>query len=411
MSIQRTTLTLCCAFAISVALAACGGGGGGDSAAPSSTAATGVGATPSPIASPSPGASPAPSPAANPSPSPSPNPSPSPSPGATPTPSPSPTPGVTPPPVPTTAKMRFFHASSCNGPQTASINGVSLANQASYNKLNAAVTLTPGNASLAITNQINDNSFAARSINLVAGNTYTAVSMNYIDRGIAGDSLISEETPFTDNSLFRARLINTMNSAVDVYLTTSQDVLPVVPSLTASLRSRGNQLIQPPGNYRLVVTAKDDASVVHFDSKVADMITAGGDDLTIIVPPLDLCAGSATNRVQVLNAKDGATDKTVFKDEVMLETLSVSPNSTSGAQFVLFSGSVSVEAGQTANILSPVPASQVINMVCPSNATKPFQFGMKGRRYAIEGTCIYINNGQSADSAEGSANDLGDYGL
>jgi hypothetical protein len=149
-----------------------------------------------------------------------------------------------------------------------------------------------------------------------------------------------------------------------------------------------------------------------FDSATNDLKVAIGDDLTIVVPPVGLCAGTDTNRVRVLNAKTGSIDQTIIHNDKLIGTVTaINPTRTISniprSSSLLFRDSYrNPMTGELKNI------TQVINtrvhaviMSCQHNTAETyFTPEQKGHKYDLTGTCTY------GGAATYTATDLGEYG-
>jgi hypothetical protein len=263
---RKKSVALISALLVSLTLAACGGGGG-DSAGGTDPATTTTGTTPS---------------------------------------------GTTTATASGDAKLRFVNAAACTSNALTMVgNNTTLSSPIAYNKSTPVQTVTQGNLQLAAVD------FAAKNVALAGGKQYVVSALSYLNgSSTANDFLVVETAPFAAvDDTFRAKLVNTSDAAVDVYLTTSLDALPAIASLTAgAARTVGSELVKSKGDYRVVVTAAGDQTKVLFDTASADLKTATGDDLVIVIPPFGTCAGANTIRVQVLNQKVAGSDTTLLKN-------------------------------------------------------------------------------------------------
>ncbi len=226
------------------------------------------------------------------------------------------------------------------------------------------------------------------------------------------------------------RVMNASTLPVDVYFVAVGDALPATPTFSSS-----NLLtLTPPTIFEnqtysgvsIVITPKGERTKFLFNANSNDLVAVAGDDLTLVVPPFNLCAGIDTNRVRVLNAKPGGVDQTIMKDEVLITQLgaaasaysninfagaALDPNSAGGAGVVDFSHTLQAGATRAVNYKT----SQTVEVAC-SNSTSVagnviIEFPARGKKYAVTGSgCFTRGNPSVSARVSVELSDLGEYG-
>jgi hypothetical protein len=268
-------------------------------------------------------------------------------------------------PVLANAKIRFFHADSCNADNgIIGIAGAVTSGIGSYNKSSnwADISSTSTVASRIVAPD--GSSYGEKTFTLVDGNRYLSIAT--VDRAPGlpfrkKGTMVVASTPMSGPDS-RLTFVNASFNPVDVYLTGGEGPTGI-PQATLGGFTQAEPLTVLPNIYRLIVTTKGDRSAILFDTAGTDLRTSSGDDLLLVIPPFRDCRRAM--RLQIMNMKPGGKDSVLLTNLANMNFVSVEYRGSEAGLDVI----VSLEGTPIATVQTLKPGVNIDLFTTPGSRT------------------------------------------